>query len=199
MASGPQWRRLRLAGAGGDGQGRRVRGRPRSLGLGGERGCQSWEARDGERGAPREDPSSAGFSAPDRARAVSPWPWGGHSSGTRRELPRSWGAVTERDATATTCSCGRGRELRAGPRSGTCPRSAALYPRAPLGPKVRAAGPSPPRAPPPRPGLCPAHSGLPLSSPAQPARPSGPWHLPCPLPAPRVALGAPWAPGAGAR
>lgn len=50
----------------------------------------------------------------------------------------------------------------------------------------------------PRPGLCPAHSVLPLSSPAQPARPSGPWHVPCPLPAPRVALGAPRAPGAGA-
>lgn len=156
-------------------------------------GGRGWGA-----GAPREDPSSAGFSAPDRARAVSLWPWGGHSSGTRRELPRSWGAVTERDATATTCSCGRGRELRAGPRSGTCPRSAALDPRAPRGPKVRAAGPSPPRAPPPRPGLCPAHSVLPLSSPAQPARPSGPWHVPCPLPAPRVALGAPRAPGAGA-
>lgn len=144
----------------------------------------------GPPGAPREDPSSAGFSAPDRARAVSLWPWGGHSSGTRRELPRSWGAVTERDATATTCSCGRGRELRAGPRSGTCPRSAALDPRAPRGPKVRAAGPSPPGAPPPRPGLCPAHSVLPLSSPLSRLVPQGLGTSPVPC----LLHGWPWAP-----
>lgn len=83
-----------------------------------------------------------------------------------------------------------GGSCEPGPRSGTCPRSAALDPRAPLGPKVRAAGPSPPGAPPPRPGLCPAHSVLPLSSPAQPARPSGPWQSPVPC----LLHGWPWAP-----
>lgn len=194
----PQWRRLRLAGTGGDGQGRRVRGRPRSLGLGGERGCQSWEARDGEREPPgrtRLQQGSAPPIAPERCpsgrgeatvvgRGVSSRGPGGRSPSRTRRPPRA--------------HADGGGSCEPGPRSGTCPRSAALDPRAPLGPKVRAAGPSPPGAPPPRPGLCPAHSVLPLSSPAQPARPSGPWHVPCPLPAPRVALGAPRAPGAGA-
>lgn len=133
--------------------------------------------------APERCPSGRG-EATVVGRGVSSRGPGGRSPSRTRRPPRA--------------HADGGGSCEPGPRSSTCPRSAALDPRAPLGPKVRAAGPSPPGAPPPRPGLCPAHSVLPLSSPAQPARPSGPWHVPCPLPAPRVALGAPRAPGAGA-
>lgn len=99
----PQWRRLRLAGTGGDGQGRRVRGRPRSLGLGGERGCQSWEARDGERGPPgrtRLQQGSAPPIAPERCpsgrgeatvvgRGMSSRGPGGRSPSRTRRPPRA--------------------------------------------------------------------------------------------------------------